>query len=140
MKIRVSTSVYPPFIPQTQVQQGPQVKAPIALAAAMLVEHARDETIIQKISLPQRRIDQVLVKPSAQSLPEPLAHRRAETTFRFVKQIVRQDFFQRAFENVLAGRALNLQRTRQAERIFNQVMIEKRHACLDARRHRDLVD
>src|SRR5215213_8424593 len=110
---KFSSRVDPPLVPQTQIQQRPQMKSPILRLRPMLLEHPADEPVIQQIPAPHRRVHQVLVEPATQSLPKPLTHRRAKPALALVQQIARQDLFKRAFENVFAARALDFQRTRQ---------------------------
>src|SRR6185369_1596083 len=116
------------------------MKSPVARLRTMLFQHPAHEPVIQQISSPHRRVDQVVVKPSTQSLTEPLTHRRAKPALALVQQITRQDLLERALQNMLPTRSLDLQRTREPERILNQMVIEKRHTRLDTRRHRDLIN
>src|SRR3954462_11865624 len=90
-------AINPPLVPHAEVQQGPQVKAPILRAAPVLVEQARDKLIIEEVAPPHGRVHQVRVEPAAEAIAEPLAHGRSETTLLTVEQVVRQNLFERAF-------------------------------------------
>src|SRR5688572_33210343 len=102
-------SVDPALIPQTQIQQRPEMKAPVLRPVAVLLQHAADKFIIQKLATPHRRIHHMFFKPPAEAFAKPLANRRAKTALAFVKQIARQDLFQRALQNMLAARAFDFQ-------------------------------
>src|SRR5215212_10788094 len=104
------------------------MKPPILRLRTMLLEHPAHEPVVEQVPPSHRRVNQMLVEPTTQSLPEPLTHRRAEAALPFIQKIPRQDLLERPFQNVLAARPLNFQRARQPERILNEVMIEKRHA------------
>src|SRR5688572_30778382 len=56
--------INPLLIPEAQVQQGPEMKAPVVLVLPMLLQHPRDKRVVQKISTAHLRVHQVRVKPS----------------------------------------------------------------------------
>src|SRR3954447_5828060 len=72
------SGVDPALIPQTQIQQRPQMKSPVARLRTMFRQHSAHEVVIQQIPLPHGPVHQVLVEPSTQSFTKPLTHRRAE--------------------------------------------------------------
>src|ERR1051326_6552268 len=56
----------PSLVPQTQIQQRPEMKSPILRSLAMLLQHATHKPVVQQLPTPHPRVHQVLVKPPAQ--------------------------------------------------------------------------
>src|SRR5215213_11429950 len=101
------------------------MKAPIMCAATVLIEHARNVCVVEELTLAHARVHQMRIEPLAQTITKPRADRRTETTLGAIEQIVRQDIFESALQDMLAASALDLQRARHAHRVLNQMMIEK---------------
>src|SRR3989442_597323 len=74
----------PMLVPQTQIEQAPQIRAPIAHLTVMFVGHALDERIVKEVSLADRRVHQLLSQVFAFGSAKPLAHRRAESALRLI--------------------------------------------------------
>ena len=87
------------------------MKAPILTSLSMLLQQVRHKIVVEKISPPHGRVHQVRIKPTAERIAKPLAHRRAKSALATVKQIVGQDLFQRSFKNVFSAGPFDLQTT-----------------------------
>ena len=73
----------------------------------------------------------MIVQQLALLRTKPFADGSAEAALGAIQQIAWQHVFKRAFQNVLAARAFDLQRARQRKRILDEFVIEKRHARFD---------
>src|SRR5881409_2637982 len=109
----------PALKPKTQVQQRPEIRAPVALLTAMLVREAPDVFVIEKVTRAHRRVHQALNQFFAFGAAKPLAHRRPKSALRLVEQVLWQNRFQRAFQNVLSSIAFNFEATRQTHRVLD---------------------
>ena len=98
-----ATSSEPAVIPDTQIKQAPEIGAPVLNSATMFVGHSTNELIIKETALAQRRIRDLLSQIVTFHSAEPLVHRRAKPTLRFVENIMRQNRFKGPLQDVLAG-------------------------------------
>src|SRR5207253_11396017 len=86
----------PAFVPEAQVEYAPEMKAPVARVTTVLLQHARDEPVIEEVSPFKRRVREIFVEPFAQVIAKPTVDGRAEAALGAVEQVVRQNIFQRA--------------------------------------------
>ena len=87
--------IYPAFVPQAQVEQAPEMKAPVARAASMFFEKTCDERVVEEAAPPHGGVHQAGIERRAEPVSEPLADRRAEASLRAVKKIVEVELKQK---------------------------------------------
>src|SRR5215207_1130895 len=85
----------PAVVPEREVEERPEVEAPVARAAAVLFEEARDELVIEEAAPPQRRVRHARLKLRRGAAAEPALDRRAEAALAPVEHVARQHPFER---------------------------------------------
>ncbi len=126
-------------MPQLKIEQSPDAIVVVAMLRAMLVEKLLNGFAAEVSAIQAARFQQHLANRFQARPGQPTAPRRGESKFRAVENRVRQQVFHRFFQNPFAGQSLDLDFARNAGRVFNQHVIEKRHAALDGCGHAHVV-
>src|SRR6266478_8548354 len=85
----VLTLINPALVPQTEIQQGPQVKPPILFLAAMFIKKPLHKVVVQQIAPAHCGVHYMRLKPLTQTVSEPFADGRTEPPLAVVEQISR---------------------------------------------------